>query len=112
MSRPASATVSSSAARTSTSPSRRSPRLGLLAEGALGVDARGIDLGVRLDRGVEVAIRRVRAVGLLLDLLARRFQFLVDAVDDGLGFSLNFLGRDADGGAGGRVEAADQLWIS
>ncbi len=85
------------------------PRLGLLAEGALGVDACGVDLGVRLDRGVEIAIRRVRAVGLLLDLLARRFQFLVEAVDDGLGFSLNFLGRDADGGARGRVEAADEL---
>jgi hypothetical protein len=85
------------------------PRLGLLTKGGFRLDARRVDLRVRLDCRVEIAIGGVRTLGLALDFCALVLQFLVQPVDDCLGFFLNLLRRDAHGRAGRGVEAANQL---
>ena len=108
----------------------RRPGARLLAHLGFGFEPLRVDVGVRLDGGVEIAVERLGPLGFFLKLVpqrlglaldvgqrarqplvlgALRVEVLLDHLERRLGLLLDFLGGDLRGRAGGRIQPANQL---
>ena len=108
----------------------RRPGARLLAHLGFGFEPLRVDVGVRLDGGVEIAVERLGTLGFLLELVpqrlglaldfgerarqplvlaALRVEVALDHLERRLGLLLDFLGGDLRGRTGGRIQPANQL---